>query len=285
MYTDRGQPRGPSEAQMREWQKSRCEFHQRALQVLVENVKSFLKEGTPLEMEALKEGKEADRFLAYEDEEGRVDESQIIYTTKRDLNIEGDRFYQDTQRRAKNFGEVVFYASGRANWMRGPHGDMSRTVPLALKREMIAAEIVQLTKMAQFYRENIAREYRTDGYPHLDAKVKALGMGAWSAYHEIQERANPYISADMQVALDHFDEYQRLRQAFYDVGGEKLHLVGESEFARLLLTRVYDEDYSRYLKHFQEHPEEVVDLQKRNALAVFGGELDQAWTRAHRHGG
>ena len=274
-------PERSAAEQAREWQNRRIERLRESFARLGVSAKAFLENDELLDPQVLKNGVEAEQTLLYADEYGYIDINGTIYHAKQNLGIEGERFYRSTKERAPKFHEAVFYASGRTGWMRGHYSDMSNTVPLMLRREQLQAEIEELGKLADFYKTKIVGDPRKDGYPNLDEEIARLTDNYSGRYAEIQTRANPYISADMKVALDHFDEYKKLRQEFLRAGGEKQRLIGTDELARHLLSLVHTEEYRANLSYFEQHPEEKVELAKRNELIRFGADLDQKWSQEH----
>ena len=178
-----------------DWIKQRLQREKETIQSFTDTLKKFLEEGMPIEKRTLSEALEAEKFLEYQDKEGPLDLRAIIYEKKRSLGIGNDRFYADMQARAKNFAEALFWAdAGHTYYMRGPDGELSNTVPVALKKRMLETTLEEITELSEFYKKNIQPNYQTDGYPHLDEPISALTKKYKTRYAHIRRSESLHSS-------------------------------------------------------------------------------------------
>ena len=258
--------------QQRVHMRRMIESAQERFKLFVEAARAFLNEGNTIELAVLKDGKKALRDILYYTEDGAVDEGMQLYRTGERLGLPRDR--EQYRKSNPDFLEALARACGHAGFMRGPYGEMSHTVPQALKQEMIAAEIAQLEKIAKLWREQKDK-----------ANFEALQLKGTASFQAIQERANPYIAADMYVKIANGDEYQKLREEFrrLSIDSKDVYEVGESSalLTSFLLTQIYPEEYQKALKGYQEKTLDLPTLQARNQLVVQESKRDEEFAREH----
>src|SRR3989338_314170 len=266
-----------------EWRRRTIELNQKEYDALVVAVQKFLSTGEPLSLEVLDKGAAASRFLEYNDEQGHFSFDDSEYKEKKRLGLYGDRVSTHIDRVSPKFAETLRQATYGARFMRGSHGDTSLTVPLALRREIQGAEIQQLRDVAEFYNKRILGDPR-QSYEDLDPEIENLRSAGWERIREVQKKADPYISADTEVSTRHVDEYEKIRREFLRAGDDKrVHMVGvhAHEMTSHILTKTHADEFAERLTYFQEHPEESVDLDRRNSFVRLAGEIDKELVKEH----
>ncbi|MBX4191534.1 MAG: hypothetical protein KW804_01915 [Candidatus Doudnabacteria bacterium] len=268
-------------AQQHEWRQRAIDSNRTKYSQFVEHVKGFLAGQNDIDLKALREGKEAEGFLTHNDEEGMVDEKMDLFKARESTMLSGRNIDQMLQTDPKLY-KVYSGISGHASFLRGPHGDMSDTVPLTIRREMISAEIEQQSKFDGLYRDVHSRANK-DTDP--DGKMAALEKENADRFAVIYKKARPYIAADMTVAINHSEEYLKLRRRFLEVGGvgeesAKLNMLGEwsSLTARKVLTDIYTDEYAKELQRYATDETLEPDLQKRNELVSSGNAIDNEFS-------
>lgn len=264
----------------KEFQRRKIERYQKQYDNFVAHVKGFLACEHEIDLELLKEGVDAERFLSYNDEEGSVVESDALYEARKKMMLSDSSINWMYNNDSKLY-EVYSSIGGQASFMRGTYGDMSNTVPLSLKREMIAAQIEQLRKFDLLF-EQVA--FRKDKTQDPDGQIATLKEENYASFSEVMKKAIPYISADMSVAINHSGEYLRLRREFAKVGGVKegdLNLLGEfaSKTVRKILTDIYNEEFLYELEKFKADNSLLPDLAQRNELVRASSRIDEQFTR------
>lgn len=267
--------RQPSPDRQKEYQKRRIEQNQETYHAFVTQVKNFLEGGSAIDRKMLAEGEEAARFLSYNDEDGMISEKQTLHEVLRQSPLSQDAV-ERMFREDKKLYDAYSCIRGRADFMRGTYGDMSETVPLAIEREMIAVQVEQLQKFIPLWEEMRSRPDKTED---PDNKMASFIAESRARCAEVMKKANPYILADMSVAIIHSDEYVRLRRMFIEVGGigeRELTLMGESAsmLVRKLLTDIHKDEYTSELEKFSEEDVGAPDLQKRNEFVQSSSAID-----------
>ncbi len=268
-----------AKAMQQEWRRKTLDRYRSQYDAFVGQVKGFLADGAAMIPEALKEGIEAERFLSHNDEQVPVLENDALYEAQRNTILR-DSDIANIYKGDEKLANVYRMIRGRASFMRNRHGDMSNTVPLSIKREMIAAQVEQLKKFAKLHRDVAYRENKKDD---PEGKIAALENENKSLFDPISKKADPYILADMTVAINHADEYQKLRREFLRVGGvgeDKMNLLGEwaSLTVCRLLSDIHSEEYAREQQAYLADDTRDLDKQKRNSLVRSGSALDDEFS-------
>ena len=268
-----------AKAMQQEWRKTTLDWYRNQHNAFVGQIKGFLADGAAMTPEALKKGIEAELFLSDNDEQGPVSENNALYEAKSNTTLR-DSDIANIYERDEKLANVYRRISGRTNFMRNRHGDMSKTVPHSIKREMIAAQVEQLKKFAELHRDVAYRENKKDD---PEGKIAALENENRSLFNPISKKADPYILADMTVAINHADEYKKLRREFLRVGGvgdDKMNLLGEWASLKVarLLCDIHSEEYAREQQAYLADDTRDMDKQKRNSLVRSGSAIDDEFS-------
>lgn len=253
-----------------EFRKKRLEYENKRFVEFTQTVKGFLEEGNPLQRDDIKKAQDTAGFLHYNDEQGYFIESSELYRLDQEIGIT-ERLVEYWRTEHEEVYNIYRLIRGRAAWMRGTHGDMSNRVPLSIRREVVSAEIKFHRELMDFWNKRINKREKISAAEKLE--LLNLKEGIQSELHSYQVQANPYINADMTVAIYHSDEYEKIRREFLRVGGTKLYMVGEgtSLFARELLTHIHSDEFELLLR---EDPSAPL-LAERNKFVTMSNDLDQ----------
>ena len=266
-------------AAQEEWRRKIFDRFRNQYDIFVGQAKGFLTNDTAITRDALKQGIEAERFLSENDEEGPISENDAIYQAKRNTNLRNSDL-ADIYKSDGKLADIYRRISGRTSFMRNKHSDMSSTVPHSIKREMISAQVDQLNKFAKLYGEVGLRKNKAED---PDGKIAALEKETRERLDPIAEKADPYILADMTVAINHALEYQKLRREFLRVGGvgeTDMNLKGEwaSLAVRRILSDIHSDEYNAELRGYLADDTRDLDKQKRNNLIQSGTAIDDEFS-------
>lgn len=269
-----------SDVREREWQRQKIDRYKKQYGNLVEHAKDFLAGRAEFDLAILKEGIEAERFLSYNDEDGSVVENDELYEAGKTIKCSPALLRQIYDVDEKLY-DVYSSIGGHAAFMRGPYRDMSHTVPLNIKREMIAAQIEALKRFDTLVPQ-VAR--RKDKTQDSDGKMAALKAENYAQFRAISLKGRPYTAADITVAINHADQYRQLRKEFLRVGGTDLNMVGEyaSLTTRRILTDMYPDEYAAELAKYSVDKNLAPDLDKRNAWVQSSDAIDEEFAKANR---
>ena len=239
---------GENKERMAEFYLRNREKNLSSVSRMANNADNFLKNGTPVNPAKLDGFRQSVEFLDYADEDGRFSPAQDIYEVEKGLSVSSKRLYDMSKRNevTKTYYDTFSRAQDAWRFMRNPSGDTSHAMPASLTKEMTEVGKRMMQKMDKFFQEKMGfdKEVPEDELAALCDEVK-------KEISAVQQKANPYIAADMHVSVAHMGEFEGLLAEFVRAGRvAKVNIDGD--MVRLLLTKMYPDEFQKYFDEYEK---------------------------------